>query len=131
LWRLQAALDAHAESLQEQALLVELDWIQINPELDLWLDVAVFEQAFALVQEIPGRELDAQRMESLQAAVNLYRGDLLEGWYQDWCLYERERLQNMCLSMLDKLVSYSEAHQRYETGLAYGTRILHYGGGRV
>jgi len=27
--------------------------------------------------------------------VDLYQGDLLEGWYQDWLLCERERLQNM------------------------------------
>ena len=78
------------------------DWIQFSPEADLWLDVAVFEQAFALVRGVPGRELDTREAQTLQSVVQLYQEDLLESWYQDWCLYERERLQNMYLAMLDK-----------------------------
>ena len=35
----------------------------------------------------------------------LYRGDLLTGWYQDWCLIERERYQCMFVSLLDKLMA--------------------------
>jgi DNA-binding SARP family transcriptional activator len=126
LWQLQATLETCVKCINDQILLAEFDWIQINPDLDLWLDVAVFEQAYAFAREVPGKKLDTQRMEKLQAAVDLYRGDLLEGWYQDWCLYERERLQNMYLSMLDKLMGYCEAHGCYETGLAYGNRLLHY-----
>src|SRR5690606_21846309 len=55
----------------------------------------------------------------------LYRGELLEGWYQDWCLQVRERLQNQFLTMLDKLMGYAEQQRAYETALAYGARILH------
>jgi hypothetical protein len=58
--------------------------------------------------------------------VALYRGDLLEGQYQDWCLYERERLQQMYLTLLDKLMGYHTARQAYELALAFGTRILRY-----
>jgi two-component SAPR family response regulator len=56
--------------------------------------------------------------------VALYHGDLLEDWFQDWCLYERERLQNIYLAALDKLMDYCEASRDYDAGLAYGTRIL-------
>jgi DNA-binding SARP family transcriptional activator len=48
----------------------------------------------------------------------------LETWYQDWCIYERERLQLTYLGMLEKLMEYCEAHQRYAEGLAYGQHIL-------
>jgi DNA-binding SARP family transcriptional activator len=126
LWKLQASIDPPSEPINGRLLLLEPDWVQLNPDADLWLDVAVLEQAFALVQGVPGLELDAQRAQLLQAAACLYRGDLLEGWYQDWCLYERERLQSMYLAMLDKLIGYCEAHQDYEAGLGYGTRILRY-----
>jgi DNA-binding SARP family transcriptional activator len=126
LWQLQTAIDPQREPINARLLLLEQDWVQLNPEVDLLLDVTVFEQAFALVQRVPDQELDAQGARSLQAAVYLYQGDLLEGWYQDWCLYERERLQGMYLAMLDKLVGYCEAHQDYDAGLDYGTRILRY-----
>ncbi len=126
LWQLQAALDSQSDPAGSRLLLVDPNWIQINPEADLWLDVAVFEQAFALVRGVPGEDLDSQSVQSLRSAVDLYRGDLLEGWYQDWCLYERERFQQMYLIMLDKLMSYYEARHDYEAGLAYGSLILRY-----
>ena len=54
--------------VQLTVLLVEPDWIYINPALDLWLDVATFERAFALVEGIPGQKLDASRVEALRDA---------------------------------------------------------------
>jgi DNA-binding SARP family transcriptional activator len=69
-------------------------------------------------------ELNPSQAETLHAAIDLYRGELLEGWYQDWCLFERERLQNLYLLILDKLIAYSEVHQQYTSGLELGERIL-------
>lgn len=126
LWQLQTALNARVGTLENPLLLVEPDWVQINPKADLWLDIAVFEQAFRLVQGIPGRLLDLQCVRELQSAVDLYRGDLLDGCYQDWCIYERERFQHMYLAMLDKLMDYCQARHDYEAGLSYGRRILRY-----
>ena len=60
----------------------------------------------------------------MQNAVELYQGPLLESCYEDWCLYERERLQNMYLTMLNKLMSYYEVRHDYDSALLYGTRIL-------
>ncbi|TDI86726.1 MAG: hypothetical protein E2O74_00950 [Chloroflexi bacterium] len=121
LWQMQQLLPkAEAEPL----IRIEPDWIRISPEASYWLDVAEFESAFAEAQGIPGHQLGEAVAASLDRAAALYRGDLLAGWYSDWCLYERERLQNMWLAMLDKLMSYCEASGQYEAGLAYGTRVL-------
>jgi DNA-binding SARP family transcriptional activator len=124
LWQLQAALDSQTEPGNDRVLLVEPDRVRLNPVAGLWLDVAVFEQACARVQDVPGQALDAPRVQALRDAVDLYRGDLLEGWFYDWCLYERERLQNMYLAILDKLMDHCEVWGAYEAGLAYGARIL-------
>ena len=126
LWQLQSALGSQTEPLNDRVLLVEPEWVQLNLEANFWLDVVIFEKAFDLVQKVPGHELDAQRVQVLQDAVQLYEGPLLEGWYQDWCLLERERLQNMYLTMLDKLMSYCEARHDYVTSLLYGMRIMCY-----
>jgi len=67
-----------------------------------------------------------QQGQELKEAVELYAGDLLEGWYQDWCVFERERLQNMYLLALEKLMQYCKTHGEFETGLDYGTRALRY-----
>jgi DNA-binding SARP family transcriptional activator len=126
LWHLQSALSAHEPQCERRALLVEPGWVQVNTRADLQLDVAAFEVCFASVQKKPGRELDDESARMMQEAVSLYQGDLLDGWYQDWCLYKREQLQNMYLTMLDKLMGYCEAHHQYEEGLIYGARILRY-----
>jgi DNA-binding SARP family transcriptional activator len=126
LWQLQSALGSHNESVSDRVLLVEPEWIRLNSEADFWLDIAVLENAFQLVQKVPGHKLDTQQAQILQDAVQLYQGPLLEGWYQDWCLYERERLQSIYLAMLDKLMGYCEVRRDYETGLLYGMRIMCY-----
>jgi DNA-binding SARP family transcriptional activator len=126
LWHLQTVLESEQGAAGGGMLMVEHDWIQFNSKAELWLDTAAFEEAFMLVQDSPGRDLNAESVERLQEAVQLYRGDLLEGCYQDWCFYERERLQNMYLSILDKLMSYCEAQRKFELGLIYGSLILRY-----
>ena len=124
LWHLQSALGSQTETIQDRILLVEAERVRINEEANLWLDVAVFEKTFEFVQSLAGQELDTQKVQALQKAVELYQGPLLEGCYEDWCLYERERLQNMYLVMLEKLLSYCEVHQDYDAGILYGMRII-------
>lgn len=124
LWHLQSALGSQAETVHERVLLVDPERVQMNTEVDIWLDVSVFEKAFEFVQSLAGHELDAQKAQALQKAVEIYQGPLLEGCYEDWCLYERERFQNMYLVMLEKLMGYSEVHQDYDAGILYGMRIL-------
>jgi DNA-binding SARP family transcriptional activator len=126
LWQLQSALNTKTGSLEDYILTVEPDWIGINSKADLSLDVEAFERHFSAVQGVPGHDLDDQRAQSLKEAERLYRGDLMTGCFEEWCLYERERLQNIYLSMLDKLMSYCEAQSQYETGIQYGSRILGY-----
>lgn len=126
LWHLQTALGPHEAQCQRRTLLIEPGWVQVNTSADLQLDVATFELSFAAVARKPGPELDDESARVLRDAVGLYQGDLLEGWYQDWCLYRREQLQNLHLTMLDKLMGYCEARHQYEEGLSYGARILRY-----
>ncbi len=126
LWQLQTGLESCTSAAEDRLLLLEPNWINLNPAYELWLDVDEFEAAYRLVRGIGGAQLDEQQVARVQAAVALYKGDLLEGWYRDWCWIERERLQNMYLTLLDKLMAYSEVHRRYEAGMDYGARILNY-----
>jgi len=125
LWQLQSALDEFGLS-KKNLLLVEAEWIQVNPHFELWLDVAIFDEAFKQTQGILGKDLDEGQAQIIRRAVEIYRGELLDGWYQDWCLFERERLQHQYLAMLDKLMDYCEVHQQYEEGLSHGEKILRY-----
>jgi len=124
LWQLQTAFKNQEEL--ETMLYVDADWIQLNPGNWLWLDVAIFDQAFAQTNGKQGACLEDTAVCALVKAVELYQGELLEGWYQDWCLFERDRYQQMLLLMLDKLMAHCESCGTYEAGINYGMEILRY-----
>ena len=127
IWHLQTAVDTQKEwRASGLSLRVEHDWVQIDTKQTVWLDVAILEEAFVLIEDVACRDLNSERAASLQVAIEIYRGDLLEGWYQDWCLYERELLQNKYLIILDKLLGYCLSHEEYEAGQRYGALILRY-----
>jgi DNA-binding SARP family transcriptional activator len=92
LWQLQLAFGSGSDKPPSDLLVIDPDWVSIVSFSALWLDVRVFDEALVRVRGIPGHALDLVHAAVLEEAVQLYRGDLLEGWYQDWCLYERERL---------------------------------------
>jgi DNA-binding SARP family transcriptional activator len=107
----------------ESILQADSQRVAMNPKADIWVDVAEFESLCS--RDInPAPSADKSCLEALEAAADLYRGELLEGWSQDWCLYDRERLQKMYLMLLDKVVALSELNHEYEKGVDYATRIL-------
>jgi DNA-binding SARP family transcriptional activator len=126
LWQLQGLLEPHVACTNGCLLCVESDWIGVNQGADLWLDVWAFEQTYDRLQATPGEALQDEGARALQAAIGVYRGDLLADLYDDWCLFERERLQNLYLAMLDKLMAYHEARGAYPACLACGARILRF-----
>jgi len=119
LWQLQSALAA-------ELLALNSGWVRIDAEADWWLDVEVFERAWEASRDVAGARLTDAQARELEQAVALYRGDLAEGSYADWCIYERDRLQLTYLAMLEKLMGYCNAHRRWSQGVAYGQRILRY-----
>jgi DNA-binding SARP family transcriptional activator len=124
LWQLQQALETVQPNSGPAFLLVEPDWIRFNSAADVWVDVRVFEAASAELSGLSGSVITDTQASTIEAAVRLYHGDLLEGCYHDWCLFERERLKLLYLGMLDKLVSFCEMQCRFEAGVAFAERIL-------
>lgn len=124
LWQLQAWLRGPDAYTSDRLILAAADAIRVNPQADLWLDVAEFECTFEQIKGRRGAELDPPAARLLRAGIALYQSDLLDGWYQDWCICERERLQAMYLTMLEKAMAYCEAQREYEQALAYGALVL-------
>src|SRR5688572_21537511 len=51
LWHLQTALKSRDEVAGDQILLVEDNWVQLNTRSEIWLDVAVLEETFAVLKD--------------------------------------------------------------------------------
>ncbi|MGC8960376.1 MAG: ATP-binding protein [Chloroflexia bacterium] len=102
-------------------LLADSFQVQFNPAGLFWLDVADFEEHLVRSRQ----ESDERRAaEALQQAVDLYRNDLLEGCYDDWCIEERYRLEALYLEALSRLVAWHKAQGNAEAVLAYAQKYL-------
>jgi DNA-binding SARP family transcriptional activator len=88
-----------------------LQWLSNAP---FTLDVADFENAISL----------ANSSAALKKAVDLYRGDLLPGCYDDWILPEREYLRQTFGEALERLLLLLEGEQDYPTAIHYAHRLL-------
>jgi DNA-binding SARP family transcriptional activator len=124
LWQLQQTLHGHLPRNSTRLLRVDDESVRLDLQPQLWLDLAVFEHASVSLRGIAGEQLNEQQASALHDAVSLYRGDLLEGHYEDWCLYHRERLQSIYTAMLDKLMGYCEVRRKFEAGMAHGELLL-------
>ena len=123
LWRLRHALQS-VGAPGDEYLLISDDSISFVSSSRYWLDVEAFETTITRYQDLSEQELTPEQAAHLEEAVDLYVGDLLEGVYEDWCLYDRERLSLLHLNALSKLMVFHELNGTYERGLAYGERIL-------
>jgi DNA-binding SARP family transcriptional activator/ATP-dependent 26S proteasome regulatory subunit len=132
LWRLNTAMQ-HQSSPQgtgKELVVVDPNWIRINPDAPWWLDVNAFEQSYVVARDTPGRSLSDRQAHGVESALELYRGDLIATWYHDWCSYERDRLQLAYLAMLDQLMGYCEARGFYAKGVGFGQAVLRYDAAR-
>ena len=123
LWKLRQLFESFGAD-PDTYLLVNDDSVTVRQASPHWLDVEIFEAAAQTCQGLPGRDLSPAQAALLEEAVGLYAGDLLEGNYCEWCLYERERLSLLHISTLTKLASFHECQGAWERGLHYASAIL-------
>ena len=122
MWRLQAGLGE--DPAATHLLKVDGDWLGVDCDTGLWLDVAVVEQAYRRLGTLTGPALPATLVAELEAATGGIHGDLLDGWYQEWCLVERERLRIIQVSILSRLVNHYVASGEIERGVTVALQLL-------
>jgi DNA-binding SARP family transcriptional activator len=119
LHRAQAVLPHDIPLLQ-----IDSQTVTWHPDAAMKLDVAEFEA------EIDRANVAAQRdgaaaCVALEQAINLYQGDLLPDCYDEWILPERDRLRQMFLTALERLISLLEQERRYAIAVSYAQRLAH------
>ena len=90
LWRIRKAL-ATQQNNEVDYLLADEFTVTFNRNSEYWLDVAQVERS----------ESD---LESLSRNLAFYQGEFLPGFYEDWVTLERERIQTVFDSKMEKLL---------------------------
>ncbi len=91
-------------------------------EAPYWLDVAAFAETLARADAQAG----GGGLAALTEAVEMYRGDLLDGSYDDWVLAEREHLRTRYLVALERLTTLLGEQGDHARAIAYAERFLHH-----
>lgn len=123
LWRLRRALLEIGIPV-EHCLQIGDSAVSLADDAPVDLDTEQFEASVTRYRHLSGPQLTPDAAEELERAAALYAGDLLEGVYEDWCIYERERFFLMHLRTLHTLLDYHEANGAYRRALEHGERIL-------
>ena len=100
----------------------EANQVGITSRTKIWVDALEFR---SLTERcLTSLEQPAVLLTSLRQAVDLYRGDLLEGFYEEWALIEREFLRESFLQTLEKLVTAYKATLQYQQALNTILRLV-------
>jgi predicted ATPase/DNA-binding SARP family transcriptional activator len=118
LWQIRRALQANEQDETNPVLLVDGDTIQFNPDLPCWLDIEQFAVHYS---QCASEQHKATR--HCELCIEHYQGDFLAGYYDDWILVERERLREMHLETLERLVEVYKGQNEYEPALVYARRL--------
>lgn len=124
LWRLRRILEPSGVSKGTYLLTTNPGEVGFNRESDHWLDVAVFEEQVTRILAKPVQDLRPEDVNNLNKALSLYTSELLEGFYDDWALRERERLRSLHLKSLMWLLGYWRNARAFEESLNCGLRVL-------
>jgi DNA-binding SARP family transcriptional activator len=104
LWRLR-----HRHAGVPPLLTINDSWLALTDD-DVVVDVDRFRAGAELL--IHGADCESNAVEEAAGAV-LNSSELLPGWYDDWVLAARERLQYLRLSALDALADRRRSQQRW------------------
>lgn len=118
LHRLRAALPGSEQSIQFDRN--QVWWRQPDA---CWLDVAAFDAALAQAATAEAAGDLPAACQALATAVGFYEGDLLPTCYDDWIAAERERLHQVHLRALSRLVTLLEGLRAYDEAIRYAQRL--------
>src|SRR5258707_14291118 len=101
-----------------------LQWLPAGPERAWTLDLLTLEQALARAAEAEqARDTSALR-QSLEQAVELYRGELLPGCYDEWLLPERDYWHELFLQGARRLCALLEQEGGFDPAVTIAQRPL-------
>ena len=124
LWQIQDVVNEGPIS----HLTVTPDTLAFDTDTPCWLDVDEFDSVFdTLGLARPGAQLGRTAdLAALRRCVELYRGDFLAGFFDDWVTVEQEVYRERYRVALGRLVETTKAHGAYEEALTHARRLTHH-----
>ena len=124
LWRLRKAIEGEAGRSGTFICVDPRGGLGVDPAAALATDVEAFRSLIAGPLAKSLEETRPEDLESLRQALELYRGDFLEGCRDDWALMERERYRNDYLNVLGRLAEVAALGGDFGLAITHTRAIL-------
>ena len=123
LWRVRRILEPRG--LRRGTYLIQTAGeIGFNTNSKYCLDVEVLEDDARRMLPQSAQDARDEDVRRLESTVGLYAGDVLEGFYSDWALRERERLRLIYLDCLTWIMLHHASHESHQRAIEWGHLIL-------
>lgn len=124
LWQAENSLAKADRSLKGLVEHLGAEWIQIAQGFEVTVDVESLQGASHRSRRLDAANADAAELGELDEALALYKGEFLEGTFSDWCVLERERVNDLYVCLLERLMKVHQERGEYRAGIEYGLRVL-------
>ena len=116
---LRNALATINKNLGPELILADRQSVEINPEYPLWIDVLDFEKQASgiLANSLP--DID-------QVDIELYQGDLLSDFYDDWVIPLREHYRSLFLEASLHTAQRMRSRSEYERAVELARKALEF-----
>lgn len=106
-----------SQTLGSEAILCSRDTVQMNPRFPLWIDAAIFRRQAASFLSQPTSDVHA-------AGLDIYTGDLLADFYDDWIISERDHLRALYVETILRVVQSLRSQGQYDRAIQFAQRVL-------
>jgi len=119
IWRIKSGFEALGLPVSSYFQISNRD-IGFLPTANVWIDLEEFEQAADSCAE------DSPTIDNilLIEKMELYKGGLLEGFYQEWCIWEKERIEMQYLYGLEILMNSFNNNKDWQRAIELGKQLI-------
>ncbi len=114
---LRTALSVLRSTVDGEIVIADGESARFNPTFQLWVDALEFQSyAVHFLAEDP--------FDLSTSFIDLYQGDLLRDFYDDWITPERDRLRSLYLDVLLHVAQQMRSRSEYERAIGFARRVL-------
>ncbi len=107
-------------SVNPEYIIYEDKTLRLNQSYSYYSDLEDFDN---LINNANSNQNPEQCTEYLIKAITLYSGDVLEGYYEDWCNTIREEYRNKFIKISEKLLKLLSAQNRLDEMIEYAEKL--------
>jgi DNA-binding SARP family transcriptional activator len=91
---------------------------------EIWYDVEEFKKYYSQARQALAEGNDQQARDLFLAMLELYRGNYLQAFFNDWCIARRDELLNAYLDAHCSLASLAWRHEAFDESIQHCQHVL-------